>query len=143
MIVYLTQLIVLAEGNWPAGALDGMKKFKLKTKKKSIFTCVATVQTKSVPARLPTGGGQLAMAAPLPSEMPPKLFRLVALLFAKLLLLHGKGLSGSLGEKKFKVFNDLEITPVFLNRQTMTLDYFENKKLYFIRKVDGTVVGVL
>lgn len=62
--------------------------------------------------------------------------------FAKLLLLHGKGLSGSLGEKKFKVFNDLEITPVFLNRQTMTLDYFENKKLYFIRKVDGTVVGV-
>ena len=27
------------------------------------------------------------MAAPLPSEMPPKLFRLVALLFAKLLLL--------------------------------------------------------
>ena len=34
MIVYLTQLIVLAEGNWPAGALDGMKKFKLKTKKK-------------------------------------------------------------------------------------------------------------
>jgi len=62
--------------------------------------------------------------------------------FAKLLLLHGKGLGGSLGEKKFKVFNDLEITPVFLNRQTMTLDYFENKKLYFIRKQDGNVVGV-
>ncbi|HLZ88668.1 MAG TPA: hypothetical protein VKQ52_15540 [Puia sp.] len=62
--------------------------------------------------------------------------------FAKLLLLHGKALSGSIGEKRFKVFNDLEITPVFLNRQTMTLDYFENKKLYFIRKMDGNVVGV-
>jgi len=62
--------------------------------------------------------------------------------FAKLLLLHGKGLSGSIGEKKFKVFNDFEITPVFLNRQTMTLDYFENKKLYFIRKTDGNIVGV-
>ena len=62
--------------------------------------------------------------------------------FAKLLLLHGKELGSSLGEKKFKVFNDLEITPVFLNRQTMTLDYFENKKLYFIRKQDGNVLGV-
>lgn len=62
--------------------------------------------------------------------------------FAKMLLLHGKDLSGSIGEKKFKVFNDFEITPIFLNRQNMTLDYFENKKLYFIKKVDGNVVAV-
>ncbi|HEY4111710.1 hypothetical protein [Puia sp.] len=62
--------------------------------------------------------------------------------FAKLLLLHGRSLSGSIGEKKFKVFNDLEIMPVFLNRQTMTLDYFENKKLYFVKKLDGNIVGV-
>lgn len=62
--------------------------------------------------------------------------------FGKLLLLHGKDLSGSIGEKKFKVFNDFDIMPVFLNRQTMTLDYFENKKLYFIRKTDGNITGV-
>jgi len=62
--------------------------------------------------------------------------------FSKLLLLHGKDLSGSIGEKRFKVFNDFEITPVFLNRQTMTLDYFENKKLYFVKKMDGNVVAV-
>lgn len=62
--------------------------------------------------------------------------------FGKLLLLHGKNLAGSIGEKKFKVFNDFDIAPVFLNRQTMTLDYFENKKLYFIRKTDGAVTGV-
>lgn len=62
--------------------------------------------------------------------------------FTKLLLLHGKDLSGSIGEKKFKVFNDFEITPVFLNRQTMTLDYFENKKVYFVKKMDGNVVAV-
>ena len=62
--------------------------------------------------------------------------------FAHLLLLHGKDLSGSIGEKKFKVFNDFEITPVFLNRQAMTLDYFENKKLYFIKNMDGTVLLV-
>ena len=59
-------------------------------------------------------------------------------------LLHtgGKGLSGSIGEKKFKVFTDFDIEPVFLNRQNMTLDYFENKKLYFVKKMDGVVTGV-
>jgi hypothetical protein len=62
--------------------------------------------------------------------------------FAHLLLLHGKDLSGSVGEKKFKVFNDFEIVPVFLNRQTMTLDYFENKKLYFIKNMDGSTMLV-
>lgn len=62
--------------------------------------------------------------------------------YGKLLLLHGKDLAGSVGEKKFKVFNDFEIMPVFLNRQTMTLDYFENKKVYFIRKLDGNITNV-
>jgi hypothetical protein len=55
--------------------------------------------------------------------------------------LNGKALSGSIGEKKYKVFNDFDIEPV-LNRTTMTLDYFENKKLYFIKKVDGNVTAV-
>ena len=62
--------------------------------------------------------------------------------FAKLLLLRGSALSGSIGERKFKVFNDFEILPVFLNRKTMTLDYFENKKLYFIHRLDGNITGV-
>jgi hypothetical protein len=61
--------------------------------------------------------------------------------FAKLLLQYGKNLNGSIGEKKYNVFSDFDIEPVFLNRQNMTLDYFENKKLYFIRKVDGVAVG--
>ena len=62
--------------------------------------------------------------------------------FARLLLLHGSALNGSVGEKKFRVFNDFEILPEFLNRKTMTLDYFENKKLYFIHKLDGNTIGV-
>ena len=62
--------------------------------------------------------------------------------FGHLLDLHGKNLSGSIGENKFKVFTDFEILPVFLNRQTMTLDYFENKKLYFIKNLDGTTMPV-
>jgi hypothetical protein len=62
--------------------------------------------------------------------------------FSRQLLHTGKSLNGSLGEKKFKLFTDFDIQPVFLNRQNMTLDYFENKKLYFIKKVDGVVMGV-
>ncbi len=62
--------------------------------------------------------------------------------FAKLLLQYGKNLSGSVGEKKYKVFDDFDIEPVFLNKQNMTLDYFENKKIYFVRKLDGNVTTV-
>jgi hypothetical protein len=62
--------------------------------------------------------------------------------FGKLLLEHGTSLSSNIGEKKFKVFDDFDIEPVFLNKQNMTLDYFENKKLYIIKKVDGNVTAV-
>jgi hypothetical protein len=66
------------------------------------------------------------------------------------LLADQKGrLDGSIGERKFKVFNDFDIQPVFTNRanamqagQTLTLQYLENKKLYFVKKVNGNVVAV-
>jgi hypothetical protein len=61
--------------------------------------------------------------------------------FSRLLLQYGKNLSGSIGEKKYKVFNEFDIEPV-LNKQTMVLDYFENKKLYFIRMTDGNITAV-
>jgi hypothetical protein len=44
--------------------------------------------------------------------------------------------------KEFKVFNDFNIEPVFMNRRTMALDYFENKKLYFVHMTDGNVTAV-
>lgn len=62
--------------------------------------------------------------------------------FGKLLLLHGANLNSSIGEKKFTVFNDFDIQPIFTNKQSPVLDYFENKKLYFIKKVNGVVSGV-
>ncbi|MFI5156176.1 MAG: amino acid ABC transporter substrate-binding protein [Chitinophagales bacterium] len=62
--------------------------------------------------------------------------------FGRLLGKYGQNLSGSIGEKRYKVFDDFDIQPVFLNRQTMVLDYFENKKLYIIKKVNGIIVAV-
>ncbi|MGZ5220773.1 MAG: ABC transporter substrate-binding protein [Chitinophagaceae bacterium] len=58
--------------------------------------------------------------------------------FAKLLLTHGKDISSNLGAKQDKVFTDFDIQPV-LNKNTMVLDYFENKKLYFLKWQDGLI----
>ncbi|HLY71934.1 MAG TPA: ABC transporter substrate-binding protein, partial [Puia sp.] len=62
--------------------------------------------------------------------------------FGKLLTLYGNDLGKNIGERKFKVFNDYDIEPVLLSKQTPTIDYFENKKLYFIKKTDGNISAV-
>lgn len=61
--------------------------------------------------------------------------------FGKLLVEKGSNLNTSIGEKKYKVFTDWDIQPV-LDKQTMALDHFENKKLYFVMKTDGLVKQV-
>jgi hypothetical protein len=50
-------------------------------------------------------------------------------------------LGTQLATKKTTLFGELDIQPV-VNRQTGEPDYYENKKLYFIRIVDGVVKGV-
>ncbi|MEJ7767739.1 MAG: amino acid ABC transporter substrate-binding protein [Chitinophagaceae bacterium] len=62
--------------------------------------------------------------------------------FSKLLLDHGTNLGSAIGEKKYKVFTDLDIQPVFLNKQSPTLDYFENRKIYFVKMLGGVIKGV-
>ncbi|HEY6502508.1 MAG TPA: amino acid ABC transporter substrate-binding protein [Chitinophagaceae bacterium] len=61
--------------------------------------------------------------------------------FSRLLLQYGKDLSSNLSNKQNKVFTDFDIQPV-LNRKNMSLDYFENKKLYFLKWQDGIIKGV-
>jgi hypothetical protein len=61
--------------------------------------------------------------------------------FAHLLTIHGKNLGSSLSDKKYMLFGEFDIQPV-INKTTMTHDYYENKKLYFVKKVDGVVKTV-
>jgi hypothetical protein len=61
--------------------------------------------------------------------------------FSKLLFQYGKDISSNLANSKNNVFIDYNIQPE-INRQTMRLDYFENKKLYFIKWQDGIVKSV-
>jgi len=65
----------------------------------------------------------------------------VTLKFAKLLMKYGNDLASNLGDKNNKVFTDFDIQPV-LERSSMTLQYFENKKLYFLKWQDGLIKGV-
>jgi ABC-type branched-subunit amino acid transport system substrate-binding protein len=62
--------------------------------------------------------------------------------FTKLLLQYKSDIASNLVRKQYNIFRDFDIQPVFLNKQNMTLDYFENKKLYFIKKVDGVITSV-
>ncbi|OQP57529.1 hypothetical protein A4R26_24470 [Niastella populi] len=61
--------------------------------------------------------------------------------FAHLLNLYGTNLGSSLSDKKYMLFGEFDIQPV-INRTTMTHDYYENKKLYFVKKLDGVVKTV-
>ena len=61
--------------------------------------------------------------------------------FAKLLSLYKQDLASNLGNKQFQVFTDYDVQPV-INKRTSTLDYFENKKLYFLKWQDGYIKAV-
>ena len=61
--------------------------------------------------------------------------------FARMLLQHGSDIASNLTSKYVKVFTDFDIQPV-LNKQSMSLDYFENKKLYFLKWQDGVLKGI-
>ncbi len=61
--------------------------------------------------------------------------------YAHLLLQYKKELSTQLASKQYKVFNEFDIQPV-LNRNNFTLDYFENKRLSFLKWKDGSMMGV-
>lgn len=61
--------------------------------------------------------------------------------FLKLLITNKGDLASNLSSKKYNVFTDFDIQPV-IRKNNMTLDYFENKKLYFIKWQDGSIKSV-
>jgi hypothetical protein len=62
--------------------------------------------------------------------------------FALLLLDTKKDIASNLTRKGNTIFTQFDIQPVFKDKSTMTLDYFENKHLYFI-KVFGGVKNII
>ncbi|MBL7721751.1 MAG: amino acid ABC transporter substrate-binding protein [Chitinophagaceae bacterium] len=61
--------------------------------------------------------------------------------YARLLLQYGKDLSSNLSNKNHKVFTDFYIQPV-VNKENMSLEYFENRKVYFLKWQDGVIKSI-
>jgi ABC-type branched-subunit amino acid transport system substrate-binding protein len=57
--------------------------------------------------------------------------------FALLLLDAKKDITSSLSRKGNTIFTQFDIQPVFKDKKTMNLDYFENKHLYFVKVLGG------
>jgi hypothetical protein len=55
--------------------------------------------------------------------------------FSRLLMRYGNGISSQLAAKEFDLFREIQIQPVF--SPDNQLQYFENKKLYFLKWQDG------
>jgi hypothetical protein len=63
--------------------------------------------------------------------------------FTKLAIKHQGNLMQNLSDRSFKLFNDFDIQAVRLKKESLEADYLENRKLYFIKKVDGQTKSVL
>jgi len=61
--------------------------------------------------------------------------------FTRILMQNKTEVSSQLPSRRYKIFNDFDIQPV-INRSTLAMDYFENKRLNFIKWKDGVLVGV-
>jgi hypothetical protein len=77
-----------------------------------------------------------------PSDMVYKGFE-TTYRFTKLLSKHKNGFINNLSDKEFTLFNQFDIQPVKVTRNTDKADYLENKKLYFIRKQSGNLKSII
>ena len=77
-----------------------------------------------------------------PSDMAYKGFE-TAYNFGKLLLKYQTKLVNNLSDKTFTLFNQFDIQPVKLKKETERPDYLENKKLYFIKKQQGNIKSII
>ncbi len=76
-----------------------------------------------------------------PSDMYFRGFE-VMMKYAQLLYKYNSDLSSQLTLKEFNVFTDFDVQPI-INKHTLTLEYFENKKLYFLKWKEGMIKEVL
>ena len=73
-----------------------------------------------------------------PSDMAFKGFE-AAYLFTKLLAKYPSDFMSHINDKTFKVFSEYNFHPVKLKKENNIPDYFENKHLYFIRILNGSI----
>ncbi len=75
------------------------------------------------------------------SDMVLKGFETV-LRFGKVLVYNASPLMTSVTDKKYRVFNDFDLMPVRLSKNSSSPDFYENKKIFFVKKRDGNTEGI-
>ncbi len=74
----------------------------------------------------------------VPSDMTFKGYESV-FVFARLITRYPNDFMSHLNEYAFKVFNDYNFKAVFVDRKAKIPDYFENKRLYFMKILNGKI----
>jgi len=77
-----------------------------------------------------------------PSDMVYKGFE-ATFHFTKLLSKHGYNLAKNLSDKDFTLFNQFVLVPLKTKSTSVKPDLLENKKLYFIKKQQGSVKSIM
>jgi hypothetical protein len=62
--------------------------------------------------------------------------------FTKLYLKYDSSFRGHLSDKDFKIVNEYDIQPTKGKKENPSTDYLENKKLYFVKKLDGVIKAI-
>lgn len=73
-----------------------------------------------------------------PSDYAYKGFETIYL-FSRLLARYPTDLMNHLNDYAYKVFSEYNFKPVMQQKTDSIPDYFENKHLYFLKKLNGTV----
>lgn len=77
-----------------------------------------------------------------PSDMVFKGFE-ITYHFTKLLQKHQNNLASNLTDTTFTLFNQFKLEPVKIRKTSIKPDFLENKKLYFIKKQEGSVKSII
>jgi len=63
--------------------------------------------------------------------------------FSKLLVKYHTNMLNNISESSsFRIANDFNFQPVRLSKESYAPDFLENKKLYFVKKMDGQIKGI-
>ena len=76
-----------------------------------------------------------------PSDLVFKGYETI-LRFGKTISLYGANAIQLFSDDLFKVINSIDIQPCYNRNNKTQIDFYENQKLYFIKKVDGIVKSV-
>ena len=62
--------------------------------------------------------------------------------FTKLLLKYPDNFINNISDTSYTVCNDYDFAPIRLSKTSFIPDYLENKKIYFIKIVDGEIQSI-